>query len=76
VRHSVDALHGLLQPLAGDDVGNFDEAKLVLVFWVAFVKVLRLCSRSYGAFDVPSGVEESFDDLFEGGRVSIREEKG
>lgn len=61
--NGIHALHSLLEPLARDDVLDFDKLELVGVVRVPVDEVLRLGPRANRSANAPARGEESVDDL-------------
>lgn len=63
VRHRVDTLHGLFEPVARDNVLDLDEFKLIGMGRIPASDVVGFALVADGALDSPAGLEKGVDHL-------------
>jgi hypothetical protein len=63
VRHRIDTLHGLFEPVARDNVLDLDEFELIGMGRIPTPDVVGFALVADGALDSPAGLEEGVDHL-------------
>lgn len=66
VRHRVDTLHGLFEPVSRNDVLDLDELELIGMGRIPAPDVFGFARVADGALDSPARLQESVDHLMRG----------